>query len=75
MKRKYRIHFWHGYAENSAFHKKIESICELVDDVYYFDGTLDEFDSLYDGNFIYIKADDNGVPFLGVTYHRNFSCR
>jgi hypothetical protein len=83
MIKTYRINFWHGIEKNSRCFKKIQEICELADPgsdgeevVYHFTGTLDEFDSLYDGNFMLYKNNQiGGLHILAVTHYKSFAAR
>lgn len=79
MKQIYKIHFWHGLDGRSQLFKKIDLMCELVqegeEDHYAFEGSLDEFSRWYEGDFIYMQRSGSHLPLICVTQHKTFSAR
>ena len=72
MKKRY-IWFWHGINSDHKLIKKISKFCQLElykgEQYYMFEGSLDDFEKLYNDKFIVV--DD----FIGVTQHSSFGQR
>jgi len=61
------IHCWHG--RDQKIEQKIAAICRKQDDNYFYFGSLDDFEKLWNDKFIVYPQ------FIGVTQFNNFGQR
>ena len=74
MKKKFVVRHWHGI--DDKFKEKLNALFEVVNNNWVFEGTLDEFDQKWQGQFWYYPIHDplekNIDAYLFVTHKNNF---